>query len=390
MKVISCGSTWSHDKRGMIAQVVGGDNQYVKVIWMSKGKGKAGKFEIYSLVSRGKYAFQYWCKSPVSKNLIKEECLVVPCDNDEDDVQSDESIELLSSSLNNTEIVDVESDYDDDESVLEMSRLIEYRRCSNCKLMKHKCLDGQFVPMVKEETIGMRVKAVGSFWSSFMMNKSAIVIGGNSHKIKIHWLHHADNVESHYFGYKYQFQFDCKPIDPPKLSTRAFSKSKNRPSDGAYSQNVVLRLPFRKATKEVWRHDVGGEKHRIMFCASDNIKLRAIGLLVEEEIKRVIFNICEKSTINHDKGFRVIFKQDFDNVVSKFGSTKILHLRHPVPLNSDGMYLLVLTFCGGASMVGYGGEEFISVKTGTVPPLPYMEISISLVCGFSVAIATYN
>ena len=106
------------------------------------------------------------------------------------------------------------------------------------------------------------------------------------------------------------------------------------------------------------------KKHRIMFCASENINLRAIGLLVETNINRVTLNICHKSGNNDHCA---IFRQDFDNVeVNKQWTTKILYLRQPVPLSCDRIYLLVLTFYGGASVVGDEGEEFINVQTGII------------------------
>ena len=101
-----------------------------------------------------------------------------------------------------------------------------------------------------------------------------------------------------------------------------------------------------------------------MFCASVNINLKAIGLLVEKKINRVILNVCHRSVNSNSND--VIYKEDFDNIeVNKSGSTKILYLRQPVSLSCDRIYLLVLTFYGGATVVGYGGEEFINVKTGT-------------------------
>jgi len=325
MFVKTCGSAWAFDKRGMLAQVISGDNQYVKILWMNEPI-----FEIFSLTSKGEYVFQFCC----SKEEIYES---------------------------------------------EEKNLHNYKPkyCSNCKLQNHKCLDGKLVSNVFDKTNGMRVRPVGGFWPPQMLNKTGIVIGGNSHKINIKWQNCFHGSEILDYKSKNQFLFDCRPLDDdPKLSTMVFSQSAKesnslklqpKPSTVLVAHTAV-RLPVRKAIKEVWRHEAEGEKHRIIFCASDNVNLRAIGLLVEEKINKVILNICKKSTVNNNKEFMVIFKQDFDNVEAiesgnKSGNTRILNLRDQVPLNCEGMYLLVLTLFGGASIVGHGGEEFINVKT---------------------------
>ena len=49
MIVQASGSAWAYDKRGMLAQVIGGDSQYVKIVWMTKDK--LGNFEIFRLVA---------------------------------------------------------------------------------------------------------------------------------------------------------------------------------------------------------------------------------------------------------------------------------------------------------------------------------------------------
>ena len=122
------------------------------------------------------------------------------------------------------------------------------------------------------------------------------------------------------------------------------------------------RLPLLEEGR-VWRHDQTGEKHRLRFCASENITLTGIGLLVKSTIKWVTFNLCQE-TDRPSNDHRVIFKQDFDNVHSSSVSSIVLKLRHGVQLSCDRIYLLVLTLYGGASYVGEGGEEFVAVAGG--------------------------
>ena len=138
------------------------------------------------------------------------------------------------------------------------------------------------------------------------------------------------------------------------------------PKDSAQDRNFPQRWLFahRLPSKDggrVWRHEAEGEKHRMRFCASENISVMGIGLLVKSPIKRVTFNLCQLSGQNGDHC--VIFKQDFDNVKPSSVSSIVLKLRHGVQLSCDRIYLLVLTMHGGASYVGTGGEEFVTVNS---------------------------
>merc|ERR1719270_1954661 len=65
----------------------------------------------------------------------------------------------------------------------------------------------------------MRVRSVGNFWPPQMLNMNAIVIDGNSQKIKIQWTD-TNEVDSHYLMTwaqgKHIFQFDCNdPTSSP-------------------------------------------------------------------------------------------------------------------------------------------------------------------------------
>ena len=117
---------------------------------------------------------------------------------------------------------------------------------------------------------------------------------------------------------------------------------------------------------EVWQHthNYGGEKHRMRFCTSENITMTGIGLLVHSTIARISFNICQKVRGDHDHDHNVIFQQIFDNVNASSVCSILLKMKYGVQLSCDNIYLLVLTVHGGASYVGYGGEEFVEVKVG--------------------------
>ena len=127
------------------------------------------------------------------------------------------------------------------------------------------------------------------------------------------------------------------------------------------TSHYVYRLPLKKTGKECLVHRPHGEKHRLKFCASEDITLTGIGFLVAKNIDRVTI------TVNHRLEDRPVFTpittgEDFWNVSSR-DSTVILRLRKPLPLTCDKIYLLSVTLHGGASIVGHGGEEFISVAS---------------------------
>ena len=131
------------------------------------------------------------------------------------------------------------------------------------------------------------------------------------------------------------------------------------------------RLPNPVEGGRVWSHDQEGEKHRIKLCASENINMLGIGLRVKAPISRLTLNICHES--GHCKGqyngtysdHATLFMENFFNLsaTSSDGSTRV-KLRHGVQLSCDRIYLLVLTLHGGASHVGTGGEEFVTVHCG--------------------------
>ena len=57
------------------------------------------------------------------------------------------------------------------------------------------------------------------------------------------------------------------------------------------------------------------------------------------------------------------FMENFENLsASSSDGSVVLRLRHGVRLSCERIYLLVLTLHGGASLVGTGGQEFVSVR----------------------------
>ena len=125
---------------------------------------------------------------------------------------------------------------------------------------------------------------------------------------------------------------------------------------------VVERLPVKGG--RVRHHETGGEKHRIMFCASENITIRGVGLLVKTTIKKVTMTICHcLDTGIQNQG--VIFTQNFETVSpSQESSAVVLKMKRGLQLSCDRIYLLVLNLHGGSSYVGTGGEEFVGVRCG--------------------------
>ena len=182
------------------------------------------------------------------------------------------------------------------------------------------------------------------------------------------------NAKSKCFGFVTFKSFlaleKCLKLKPHSLKGKVFDIRRalsQFPKDSSQDRNFpqkwlyAHRLPSKEG-KKVWNHDPEGEKHRMRFCASENISVMGIGLLVKSPIKRVTLNLCQLNGQNNDHC--VIFKQDFDNVNASSVSSIVLKLRHSVPLSCDRIYLLVLTMYGGSSYVGCGGEEFVTVNSG--------------------------
>lgn len=86
--------------------------------------------------------------------------------------------------------------------------------CENCMLHKSCCLHGKYVLKVNEKTVGMKVKTCGSFWSSDMIGKIGLVVGGDFENAKITWNQHLKDAEVWTFFLKSHgtnnFKFWCR------------------------------------------------------------------------------------------------------------------------------------------------------------------------------------
>ena len=97
----------------------------------------------------------------------------------------------------------------------------------------------------------------------------------------------------------------------------------------------------------------------------------AIGLRVKAPISRLTLNICQESghcngkyNGNYSDHATLFMENFFDLSASSSAGSTMVKLRQGVELSCDRIYLLVLTLHGGASYVGTGGEEFVTVHCG--------------------------
>ena len=242
------------------------------------------------------------------------------------------------------------------------------KSCLNCKMPKSSCLNGKPVLISTDSFVGRKVKACscGSFRTSKLLNKKATILGENSsYKINVRW-DHTNDKETHYLitSGKHNFEFDCNSSKPEKNTPpKDFDiTGKKTSKTSAVASYFVHRLPFRKTEKEHWDHAVNGEKHRIKFCVSENILFTGLGFLVAKTIDRVTITVLHQLEGRHDHS-PIITEPAFTNVGSS-KSTVVLKLKKPLRLSCDKIYLLTVNLHGGASIVGHGGEEFISVARG--------------------------
>lgn len=264
----------THDPLSRTGKVVGGDLKNVKITW-SNSRGNSSYS--YSLQSKGEYTFQFHCRE---ETVVKSRSF-----DDGDGVENDEDFLMLSKSRSSNDIVTI----DDDSSSNSVPKkgISDSLWCKNCKLYKSKCLDGKLLLVVKEETCGMIIKACGSFWDKNMLGKNAKVVGGSGpSKVIIKWLHNDnDQTETHFLmtQSKYKFQFDCKFNNQQKNNENKQSQAGFEPRkltspsqtfDTLPTSHFALRLPFRKREDEILKHDLNGDKHHLLFCASENIQLK--------------------------------------------------------------------------------------------------------------------
>ena len=308
MRLKTDGDGWTDEKKNKLCWVKGGDKKNVQIYW---NKDRKGKVESYTLFSQGRGKFQFWCK-----------------------------------------------DEEDDPS--QMAQIRSMKLCENCEFPPSKCLNGRSVTHVRDQTMGMRVKASETFYISELSGKNAVVVDGKPLSITVRWADDGQEESYHLITRgQSNFKFDCLTPSSSFKRTKKLTKSLPTPALTDACKNYALRLPYRTTTSEIWTHFSGpGEKHRILFNASENIDLLGLGLLVAKKIDKVIVNISQPK----DKGqYRLIYNENFENVPSS-DSTTILQFGKSVPVSSEKIYLIGLTMIGGASVVGHGGEEFVIVE----------------------------
>ena len=276
--------------------------------------------------------------------------------NQEQDVGEEQSAEIQlegvkGSEENVTDIIDIE---DQDDESMEESEVTSRRPppvkeekkitesfCRNCKQVKRKCLNGKLVLVVTKKTLGMKV--IGCSDQTFFLGKVGTVIGGIYGNVKIRWNSGSFNSYSlHHWG-QFSFKFFCEDAG----NIEGLKKIQTDAGDWLF----VERLSVSEDVDRVWTHDQTGETHQFRFCASEDITVKGVGLRVKSSISKVTLSLCQDSK-------KILFKQDF---LSVSPSSSVLQLRHWVRLSCDRGHLLVLTLHGGASFVGEGGQEFVSV-----------------------------
>ena len=240
--------------------------------------------------------------------------------------------------------------------------------CGNCRLHKSACLNGKFLLKVSERTRGMYFKTTGRSWADFKLDRLCVVESGDSFSARIRWVSSYGNktgaVETYPLSTNkdFAFKFYCDPdISTTKKEIISSNVSNDRKTNPSTS-HFVHRLTLRKTEKESLIHKSRGEKHRIKFCASEDITLTGLGFLVAKDIDRVTITASHQLGLQSD--YSVIRTSEVFWNVRCSTSTVLLKLRKPLPLSCHKIYLLTVTLHGGASIVGHGGEEFISVARG--------------------------
>ena len=395
MKVVGwCGPP---DLVGRVGTVVGGGQDKISISWNSK---KNEKSVSYDLQHQGEHAFKFFCLQNEPTPTLDEESL-------EESEVSEYERKLFVGGLDHSVTDQYLMEYFETfgtltDWVVMKTQLTKQPKgygfvtfqkpemMENCLESQPHCLNGKVVELKKATPRAEHRPEPNSQpgeESSFESNK--LFITGLEPTVTKEDLREyfekfgklsdwvvmiGHNAKSKCFGFvtfKSQLALEkCLKLKPHSLKGKRFELRRSvsqYPKDSAQDRNFphkwlfAHRLPSKEAGR-VWKHDPEGEKHRMRFCASENISVMGIALLVKSPIKRVTFNLCQLSGQNNDHC--VIFKQDFDNVNASSVSSIVLKLRHGVRMSCDRIYLLVLTLHGGASYVGCGGEEFVTVNTG--------------------------
>ena len=243
------------------------------------------------------------------------------------------------------------------------------RFCDNCRLHKSACLNGKFLLKVSERTRGMHFKTTGRSWDDIILGRVCVVEDGDRFSAKIRWVSSDGNkigaAETYPLSTNKDFAFKFCCDQESSTTIKEFVSSNNVSIDKktkTSTSHFVHRLTLRRTEKECVIHNPLGDKHRIKFCASEDITLTGLGFLVAQKVDRVTITVGHQLKDRPDHS-PITTGEDFWNVGSS-SSTVILRLRKPLPLSCDKIYLLSVNLHGGASIVGHGGEEFISVARG--------------------------
>ena len=214
------------------------------------------------------------------------------------------------------------------------------------------------------------MKTSGDSWPTHKRGLTGTIVGGpvGGHKENVLvQMDHAKSQESFTLKSKglNKFEFICDKyyfpknmkIDVPKVVTNNISKY--NVSVEHVEDAEVVRLTVKG--DKVWHHSVLGDKHRLMFCTSDNVNMVGLGLRVHQDITRILVSVCQMYE-GQVKQYIAIFTQTFESVPKK-QTTSVLRFNRPLTLNCDQIYMIVLHVYGGASDVGEDGEEFVAVHT---------------------------
>ena len=130
---------------------------------------------------------------------------------------------------------------------LNRSESSKKKYCENCMLHKSCCLHGKYVLKVNEKTVGMKVKTCGSFWSSDMIGKIGLVVGGDFENAKITWNQHLKDAEVWTFFLKSHgtnnFKFWCREENAPIKASKKADKEVQAIQEE--SKTASLKLPLK-------------------------------------------------------------------------------------------------------------------------------------------------
>jgi len=223
------------------------------------------------------------------------------------------------------------------------------------------CPSGRKLTKVLKSNYGQKIKPCGSTWPYEKLGLVGTIIGGCKENVLIRW----DSIEKKPESYslqarrEYKFEMVCKELKSCKKQLILPPVQDFDEENMLGFSAVRLFVPNGSPDSHVWKHDIGGEKHRLLMCSSEDINLLGLGLYIGKSIEKIVFSICLTNYKQHEQLIHSIFSQTFHNVPKK-KTTTVLKLNQKIPLSCDKIYLIVLNVFGGASIAGVGGEEFVS------------------------------